>query len=162
MPINVEVAQRDIRDYRDAYTWLRWHSWLWPTLAAVAIFVCVAAALSRQPYATYAYVYAGLVGVLYVWELLRVSSRMKNANDRHGSVSYTFTEDGFLYRSSVSHSETAWAAIDRAAETRRSFLLMYATGAFLIIPKRCFPDGTIPQFRALLRERLGPQAALKG
>jgi hypothetical protein len=68
--------------------------------------LCIATFWNKGAYMAYAFTYAGCVVVVYVWGFLRISSQMKNANDKHGSVSYTFKEDGFEYRSSLSHSET--------------------------------------------------------
>jgi hypothetical protein len=93
--------------------------------------LCIATFWNKGAYMAYAFTYAGCVVVVYVWGFLRISSQMKNANDKHGSVSYTFKEDGFEYRSSLSHSETAWAAIDRAVETRGSPNAISPTAPFL-------------------------------
>ena len=160
LPITVPT-NRVAQDYREAYAWLRWRSWGWPSvvvlLAAMSFWKFWVGGLASLPVVA---LWAVLAAGLYFWGLSRIASRMQEAHKKTGATSYTFSRDGFDYQSSVSQSHTSWSAVDRAAETRRSFLLIYANTCFLIIPKRCVPEERLPELRNLMRTSLGSRARL--
>lgn len=115
VPIN-----RTAQDYREAYAWLRWHSWAWPSTVALAGLVAVEMCLKSGVRALPPIILGALVlAGLYFYRLFSIASRMQNAHKKNGATSYTFNRDGFDYESVVSHSKTAWDAVDRAVETRR-------------------------------------------
>lgn len=149
--VTVQI-QRDAQDYREAYAWLRWRSWTWPVNIGVSLVVSAALLFTIGSNALpYVAIWAVVLVIGYFVSLRRVASRMQNAHVRNGATSYTFNANGFEYRSDVGHSETSWHAVNRAAETRRSFLLVYANTCFLVIPKRCVASDDL----ATLREMLG-------
>ena len=153
--------EREIQDYREAYAWWRWHSWAWPSLIAtwavasvVVLWTFGGAALA------YVLVWALLIGIVYFAGLALAASRMQKAHRGNGATSYTFSAAGFEHRSSVGHSQSSWAAVDRAVETRRSFLLVYANACFLMIPKHCIPESDLATLRRMLVENLGKKTTL--
>lgn len=156
--ITVPIS-RTIQDYREAYGHLRWRSWGWPL--TVLIYVVISLVLFATKGVS-EFWFIGLWGAIlvvsYILGLSGIASRMQKAHLKNGPTSYTFDDEGFQYQSSLSQSRTSWTAVNRAMETRRSFLLVYANTCFLIIPKRCLPAGASEPFRAMLRNSLGAKA----
>jgi hypothetical protein len=64
---------------------------------------------------------------------------------------YEHTIAAKLPLSSVSYS---WAALANYAETRRTMVLDFNSGAALIIPKRLLPPGDLPHLRELILRKL--------
>lgn len=153
--------KRTAQDYREAYAWLRWHSWAWPSTVVIAAVIALEMLLKGGVHALPSVALGALVlAGLYLFGLVSIVSRMQNAHKKNGETSYTFNGNGFDYESAVSRSQTAWDAVNRAVETRRSFLLVYANTCFLIIPKRCVREGDIPALRDLFRSHLNSRARL--
>ena len=148
-------VQRDPEDYREAYTWLRWHSWTWPGI--IAGFLVVSTTLrftTRANVFPYMVLWVTIMAFGYFVSLHRIASKMQKTHARNGATSYTFDARGFQYRSDVTHSETYWDAVDRVVETRRSFLLVYANTCFLIIPKRCVASDDLATLREILGKKV--------
>jgi hypothetical protein len=159
-PIVVPIA-RNAEDYREAFGWQRWRSWSWPTM------VIMTALLGLYWFHDSIYV-LGVFAVLevvgltiyYQVSLTLLASRMQKAHAASGEASYTFTASGFDYRSEVQSLTTSWQAINKATETKRSYLLIYANTSFLIIPKACVPAGKVAQLRSLFQQKLAGRVRL--
>jgi len=125
-----------IQDYLEAYTWFRWHSWFWPTMTAVYVIVFTVWFATGGSAMTVPLVLWTLwcVGSYFI-PLQYCASRVQKAHLRCGEISYTFGATGFDVRTSVGTSKTLWAAVDRFVETRRSFVIGFATSAFLLDSK---------------------------
>jgi len=159
----VVPIKRCAADYREAYSWQRWHTASWPVLllAALAIAFLMFSNYDRARAVTFIVAdLLGLVGIYYI-SLFVVASRMQKAHLLNGETTYTFTSDGFDYRSDQSTSSTTWTAVSKAVETRRSYLLIYANSCFLIIPKACVPASKMQHFRSLLQTSLADRIILR-
>jgi hypothetical protein len=94
--------------------------------------------------------------------LFFLSGRLMKAHALNGSSSYTFSRDGFDYHSAVSTSSTSWAAVKKLAETRRSYLIVYPNGSFLIIQKPGVPADKVGRLRDLFERSLPGRVKLRG
>ena len=154
---NVVVPiQRTAVDYREAYTWLRWHSPSWPVLIASCVVVAGLFFWFVGTAAAIRFIVLELIflSASYFITLTSLVKKMQAAHALNGATSYTFTPNGFDYKSERSSSTTSWDVVNRAVETKRSFLLVYANTCFLIIPKACVPAQDLDRLRELIASRV--------
>jgi hypothetical protein len=153
---------RSLADYRDGYSWYRWHSGFVPATivvgAAWGIF-----RFHNSPIGLIAFFVITAIGlaIYYTISLAVIAARMMNAHAANGASSYTFSADGYEYRSEASTSSTSWAALKKIVETRRNYLLFKSNSSFVIIPKACVPADRTAQLRGLFERGLPGRVKLR-
>lgn len=153
---------RSLADYRDAYSWYRWHSWFVPG----AIVLGAAWGIFRfhdSPFALIAFfaVTGVLMAIFFPISSAIVAARMMKAHAANGASSYAFSAAGYEYRSDVSESSTGWDTVKKVVETRRSYLLFKSSSRFVIIPKACVPPAKAEPLRGLLERSLPGRVRLR-
>jgi hypothetical protein len=157
----VVPIERTPKDYREAHAWMRWHSWVWPVLAGLAVLASLLQLRThRIDSLPFILILDALAVSLYFFGLFNIAGRMLKAHKKNGITSYSFTKQGFECHSEASTSQSLWSVLSRVSETRRSFLLEYPNGYFLILPKHCVPAEQLVALRELLRNSLGARARL--
>ena len=68
----------------------------------------------------------------------------------------TFTPDHIHFRTASIDSTVQWTHYERVVESPDLFLLMYGSGLYTMVPKRCFSSkDALNSFRALLGRAIG-------
>jgi hypothetical protein len=101
------------------------------------------------------------LAIYYTISLAVIAARMMNAHAANGASSYTFSTDGYEYRSDASTSSTSWAALKKIVETRRNYLLFKSNSSFIIIPKACVPGDKLAHLRGFFERGLPGRAKLR-
>lgn len=110
-------------------------------------------------------IYAGLL-VFYYLSLLAVVwlSARKNWSSPGAlePLRYSFSAEGIEASYSMGQGHMAWPMWKSAFETNALILIRHTLGVIHIIPKRDLDVATLARLRALLRERFGSKAQLRG
>jgi hypothetical protein len=153
---------RTLADYRDGYSWYRWHSGFVPATIVIAV-VWGIFRFHNSPVGLVTFFVITAVGlaIYYALSLSVIAARMMKAHAANGASSYTFSSNGYEYRSDVSESSTLWSGVRKVVETRRSYLLFVAGSRFVIIPKACVPADKAAQLRGLFERSLPRRVKLR-
>ncbi len=153
---------RSLADYRDGYSWYRWHSGFVPATIVIAVAWGIFRFHSSPLGLITFFVITGVgLAIYYALSLSVIAARMMKSHAANGASSYTFSSDGYEYRSDVSESSTLWSGVRRVVETRRSYLLFKTNSSFVIIPKACVPADKAAALRGLFERSLPGRVKLR-
>ena len=94
------------------------------------------------------------VGPLATWYAAKTLPR--RSPSLQGPQERVLSSDGFQVRGRGAVTSFEWSAIQRAVETKRTFLFFFNQKQAHYLPKRAIPTSAdLEQVRTLLRERLG-------
>ena len=153
---------RSLADYRDGYSWYRWHSGFVPATIVIAVAWGIFRFHDSPLGLILFFVITGVgLAAYYTLSLSVIAARMMKTHAANGASSYTFTAAGYEYRSDVSDSSTAWDEVKKIVETRRSYLLFKSGSRFIIIPKACVPPDKAALLRGLFERSLPGRVRLR-
>jgi YcxB-like protein len=86
----------------------------------------------------------------------------KLATKSKSKIRWSFSDSGYDVFSEIGTATVSWKGIEEVIEIKNHFLMVIQNPLYFIIPKRCFNDSQIVEFRELIRRKLGDKAKLKG
>lgn len=141
-----------------------------PIFFAFALLLALApAALERDldisDFAIVGVAYGGMVIFYYVALVVAVWMAARKNWSAPGALeplSYTFTSEGINTSYAMGTGQTAWPLWKSAFETNELLLIRHTLGLLHIVPKRGLDSSALVSLRALLRDRFGEKARLRG
>lgn len=110
-------------------------------------------------------IYAALIVLYYLFLMAAVWFGARKNWSSPGALeplSYTFSAEGIAASYAMGQGQMAWPLWTGAIETKALVLIRHSLGMLHIIPKRDLDAATLARLRALLRDRFGSKAQLRG